>query len=694
MIDYDYRLTIDMGTKKPTYVPDDEYKGPLKNIFRIEGPNMSGKSTLMNLIAISAFGLKNKSVNKVLQKHLDDMVHDKSTELTFCVNIVDPVSGRAIRATRNSPDADILIEDSDDGKNFSPISDDSFSRKYNLIYDIPDNPIDRLADISHEISVIHQNCSSKLNSFQSTVDHLIYDISNGPDEELLKQYRAEVEKYDKNNGKDVDCENKKKKYQNLAKLYYAIRIRDANKKADDLKRTYDFVKKEEEKKKTRPQDIKKSYDADIAAIKVAAIPLSSAQIAQLSCDVSALGNLSVSEAFEVISEFDIGEVIAKKSVPVKYFDAISKIEREISVEDIHEENSTINAMLDIINVLRKYKNENINIPDLGSLNNLLSKLERDYKVQSRSIGVVSSSKRILEKVGNIWTALIDIDGKVGKLKPPVKEDVDEQYYDKFRVESEERKWRNAKNELTTICSEASKFGVDLSNYATEQSKANAELGHVYDRAQVSDIFNAMSSEEKEYKSAIESEKKNTERIGAFRAYISKMENVEKSPYAEHINALNKISTSLMALKGIIDKDMKMLTQVEKKSYGPYDPEDPFFKSVWTYLGKRVGFVRYGQDTYPIRYVNTVDDIITATDGTILRLRQISTGLNQRNYLMSKLQTDDDRPIIALFDEVSTMTNKTQEDIFEKFVELQKQGKLMVGMMNMPSDEKKVTSFGQ
>lgn len=162
MIDYDYRLTIDMGTKKPTYVPDDEYKGPLKNIFRIEGPNMSGKSTLMNLIAISAFGLKNKSVNKVLQKHLDDMVHDKSTELTFCVNIVDPVSGRAIRATRNSPDADILIEDSDDGKNFSPISDDSFSRKYNLIYDIPDNPIDRLADISHEISVIHQNCSSKL----------------------------------------------------------------------------------------------------------------------------------------------------------------------------------------------------------------------------------------------------------------------------------------------------------------------------------------------------------------------------------------------------------------------------------------------------------------------------------------------------------------------------------------------------
>ena len=62
--------------------------------------------------------------------------------------------------------------------------------------------------------------------------------------------------------------------------------------------------------------------------------------------------------------------------------------------------------------------------------------------------------------------------------------------------------------------------------------------------------------------------------------------------------------------------------------------------------------------------------------------------------MSKLQTDDDRPIIALFDEVSTMTNKTQEDIFEKFVELQKQGKLMVGMMNMPSDEKKVTSFGQ
>ncbi len=136
-----------------------------------------------------------------------------------------------------------------------------------------------------------------------------------------------------------------------------------------------------------------------------------------------------------------------------------------------------------------------------------------------------------------------------------------------------------------------------------------------------------------------------------------------------------------------------LEAIKSRSAVKYSRDDPYYKVVWKYLGQKIKFVKFDNELYAVKEVNTIEGVITADDGTLLYLNQLSTGVGQRNYLMAKLQTDDDRPIIALFDEVATMTPTMQKDIFNEFIGLQKKGKLLVGMMVLPTDDKGVEEFG-
>lgn len=65
MITYDYTLERDLGNgKKQIFVPD-KIPREFPNLVSIEGPNSSGKSTLLNIIALSMYGNKSKKINDI-----------------------------------------------------------------------------------------------------------------------------------------------------------------------------------------------------------------------------------------------------------------------------------------------------------------------------------------------------------------------------------------------------------------------------------------------------------------------------------------------------------------------------------------------------------------------------------------------------------------------------------------------------
>ena len=70
---------------------------------------------------------------------------------------------------------------------------------------------------------------------------------------------------------------------------------------------------------------------------------------------------------------------------------------------------------------------------------------------------------------------------------------------------------------------------------------------------------------------------------------------------------------------------------------------------------------------------------------------MGTGQGQSAYLLGLLNTNDNRKIIALFDEVAMMDSVSLEPIYEKFKDLYDADRLLVGIVVQKADEIKITS---
>ena len=64
----------------------------------------------------------------------------------------DPVSGTTLRAVKYADSSDITLYESVDGNKEQILSPESFSKKYSLIYDIPENPIGRIKELLNRLT--------------------------------------------------------------------------------------------------------------------------------------------------------------------------------------------------------------------------------------------------------------------------------------------------------------------------------------------------------------------------------------------------------------------------------------------------------------------------------------------------------------------------------------------------------------
>ena len=60
----------------------------LPNLVKVEGPNSSGKSTLLNIIAAAFYGLQNQSIHRSLMQRLRNLVESDHQTVEFSVTIL------------------------------------------------------------------------------------------------------------------------------------------------------------------------------------------------------------------------------------------------------------------------------------------------------------------------------------------------------------------------------------------------------------------------------------------------------------------------------------------------------------------------------------------------------------------------------------------------------------------------------
>src|SRR3990172_1109248 len=126
MLEYDYLMQRDEGDKTVEYAPR-SYPRRLPTLAILQGPNSSGKSTLLNLIALGFFGLSQKRIDQSLRNKMAGLLDSSYQQLTFNVTVASEDGTTVLNAVKQSGRAaDILVTEDVQGRK-ATLSSETFS---------------------------------------------------------------------------------------------------------------------------------------------------------------------------------------------------------------------------------------------------------------------------------------------------------------------------------------------------------------------------------------------------------------------------------------------------------------------------------------------------------------------------------------------------------------------------------------
>jgi exonuclease SbcC len=159
----------------------------------IEGPNSSGKSTLLNIIALGLFGTKSSRINPILQSKMHSLLDSSHQKLKFSFEIISGDKNLSLKSEKADLDGtEIVVKESTGGKPYKPLSFENFEKGYNLVYDIPNNPTERLSELLKELKEEQLQYGNRFKDFGFFLRTTITQISNSRDPKRLKDVKSKL----------------------------------------------------------------------------------------------------------------------------------------------------------------------------------------------------------------------------------------------------------------------------------------------------------------------------------------------------------------------------------------------------------------------------------------------------------------------------------------------------------------------
>lgn len=193
MITYDYTIDREIGSGKSRKFVPNQIPTKLSNMVMIEGPNSSGKSTLLNIIALGLFGTKSTRINPTLQDKMNSLLDSRHQKLRFSFQITSKNESLILKSEKaDLGGSEIIVKESTDGKTYRPMSFENFEKKYNLIYDIPNNPTERLPELLKELKDEQLQFGNRFKEFGFFLRNTITQITNSRDPKRLEDIRKKL----------------------------------------------------------------------------------------------------------------------------------------------------------------------------------------------------------------------------------------------------------------------------------------------------------------------------------------------------------------------------------------------------------------------------------------------------------------------------------------------------------------------
>ncbi len=691
------------------------------NAAFLVAPNSSGKSYLLNLIAMGLYGdritEKDGHISPLLLENIKDIRNRKNESLTFDIKISSFDGKLQLHAKKEVGNQDkIVLQQIIDGGLPTNLPFDTFKRNYYLVYDFPKNPLERIPDMVQVVEVQQSRYQSKINEFLKYVKEAEDQISDSRNEGEIEDFKEKIL------GLSTDLEvinadlahitDKKSVIEQYLSLkgyldHYTAMV-ECQRKIDELDKNID--KEIKNKKKYSSQ-----YTNQRNKINEKLTPISQniRKIIELVQKTELIDNEIVKIQLDYFKKINITDCLDTCTLPViEINNRLNLIKKEIlpllANSEIKEAGITGKFYQAIIELLSEYKNKGLSISIPGTdktLEQIISALNAEAEKTKFLNSTYVSLTDINEGIKNVSRLLESIPKELSTLKllKNSKKSIDDSPLDfnKADVIVDNLNKEFDKNyklvEYYKRILQDYNYDTSLLNEDTIQKKLS-EFRDTY--ASYRPIFFLDEGEFKqkvvEFKMEIETitdgRKKSLDQKKML--YTQKLELLESKKPHPYYDRRDEVAT----IKNIVDSINRKLSHFEtyireirdQKALGTL--AEKYNDKVGQYLASTIPSFPYQEEFIKPIKIDLATKMIHTDKDRVINMKDVSTGQSMSLYIQAILNrpADDKRKLIVLFDEASTMDANSFAPLKESLIQLVKENKVLFALFVVASRDNMTT----
>jgi len=657
----------------------------LSDISLIKGPNGSGKSTILNLLAYILFGSTMEIQEELLEK-IDKLYANNRIQQFKCdIKIENKINKLVIEAHKSKFDTNdikVLV-------NGEIYNEARFKNQFNIIYDIPDQPTKRIKKVIEDIKKRQSIYKSDVINFKEEIMKIQHEIDQYKPEiievkrKTLEKLKIDLEESTKqkddlgsvlDNIKQVFFKYQIKKYEEMNEL--TIKEIRAIEKAITTLPPIDFVEEP-----VIISQMKKAQDK--IEEKIAALIKNVEIIQTVFNDFEIKTKLINKNDIKYLNEYNY-EKMGNEEIMYKINEIQSKIDEGDKYLKSNEDIKYSQVLHQIIHILQKHKdiqgeipffNENVNniIQNITDIISKLPQIPNEYKWKIESVNECADTiDKTTKEIDKLYEKFLE--GGEG-------EDVKEEYL-RLKKRLQEKKI------------ERNMFSRSIMEYQNMAKSNGIKLNLKCDDITLPKNINIKN--EKDTKKYIkENDEKLTElqngieedtlTINSLEEEVKLFENKKIPKWFDNKDCIKVVEQKTKIIENRLDEIKEHLDHIENNQ--ETEENNIFYEQLYRFLGKTMESVIYNNEKHKVVKVNPVDEIIFTENGDQLRFSFFGTGHTQSTYLLSRLNTIDNRKTIVMFDEVAMMDKNSLAPIIERAKELYYEGRLILALIVHPGKDK-------
>jgi hypothetical protein len=716
MIEVHYELVRSEGSSEIVFHPDESIQKIENNIVLIEAPNGRGKSFFLNTLALGLYGNrltdKESHISPSLKERIKEISDRTDQTLTFDIKITTN-NGPTLISKKESPKStDIKVyEINDNGKTSVPYR--SFLDKYYFIYDIPESPIKRLPHLVEEIKLHQSRYKDKVSRLKETIENIKREIKSSKNPEEIKRYRDSVAEFESK--KEILEENKRDIAQKLdiIETYHIYSGYDFNLYLH--KHYEDKIKNEKKKVSNLKRDMsRKSTEFNRKYIEVENATTEMEEIFDQLCNIfdSIFKNKDHKKHIKIWMDIDLSSALTTFEFDERICKEIGYFKKEaeklLSDEQLSESGKIAVFYKELLEIIKPFNFKEIVLPGTEkTIENLQYSIQEEYSNHQSLANKYNKAKNSVDLIDSLKKLIINNHRPLEDLKilKEKKDRVSSKHIDPIEINSTvddfnnrlktvEKKLRNY--ESIAYNKEITDFGDSDINYgdiANKIREKNPELQQYFDQNE-DEREKSINEHSQQVDTLTKQINDTTNSIKVSNERLKELQERKPHKYQNYFKDIENIYATVDKLERKLIKYNQYIDAMEKGT----SPQNSgsYAELISKYLASKIPQCPYIDDLLTPEEVDIVNRVIIADNGQRkIKFNDISTGQGMSIYLRTLLKRpiEDNRKVIAIFDEVATMDQKSLKPIINTLKELDKQNRLLFAIfVQRGEDEYKVTGL--